>query len=939
MTDNFKDLNEYLLHQNANKIGKPPTHTRIGDRNLSIYGGSYYIDIEEEKNSNEFYRTYYEKVFVKKQPEYLTEKQMTDGRGPIAVDLDFRYSMDITERQHTSEHNQDLVITYLEELENMYKFTGETEFPVYIMEKPNINIQKEKGVVKDGIHMIIGIQSNHTLQQMLRERILQKLPDMWDELPIQNSWDSVLDEGISKGSTNWQLYGSRKPGNEAYEITQCWWVKFDMSDSQLNIEPKQISSIDLSKELHTISVRYTGFHKAELKQSTEEEYLRRCNSSPKRSVSHKQSGDRFTVEGIVPNVEQQQRISLSDITNADILERAVEHMLSQFTIYEHKLVEAHQFVQILPCKYYEPGSHLLNRKVAFALKDTDERLFLSWVMLRSKADDFDYTSIPKLYKIWSKDIKNDQHTERITMRSIIYWAKTDSLEDYERLNKETLGAYVEETISAPTDWDFAVVLYHMFKDEYLCSNQGMEGKRVWWVFENNRWVRDFGETIRMKISREMHSLYQYKVSQYTEELRVATDDQNQEAIESCKKKVVHVSQLQIRLKKTNDKNNIIKEAGTLFYDKSFNDLKDTNVYLLGFKNGVVDLKNKVFREGYPQDYITKTTGIDYVPIDNTSDAKQVNDITSFMRQLFPVNDLNTYMWNHLAASLYGTNVNQTFNIYRGSGSNGKSKMIALMGAALGDYAGTVGINVLTSKRVDTGATSSEIVALKGVRYGVGSEPEKGMTLNEGVMKEMTGGDKIQARGLYSASETFVLQLSLCVCTNYLFEVKSNDDGTWRRIRIVDFVSKFARKEKLDQIDNEYKFEADPHLDDKIERWGPVFMSMLVKLAFENDGKVDDCDSVLESSKKYRELQDHIAGFVSEMIIQTGDTNDKVTKSELSNEFKMWFQENQGNRKPPKGIELYDYMSKVYGKWKQPGWKGVKIAYPDKTDEIDELEND
>ena len=75
--------------------------------------------------------------------------------------------------------------------------------------------------------------------------------------------------------------------------------------------------------------------------------------------------------------------------------------------------------------------------------------------------------------------------------------------------------------------------------------------------------------------------------------------------------MLHVSQLQIRLKKTNDKNNIIKEAGTLFYDKNFNEMKDTNVYLLGFTNGVIDFKNKIFREGYPQDYITKTTNVEY----------------------------------------------------------------------------------------------------------------------------------------------------------------------------------------------------------------------------------------------------------------------------------------------------------------------------------------
>lgn len=935
MNEKYKDLTDYLTKHNANKIGKSPTHTRIGDKKLDVYGGSYHID---DDSVEPFYKHYYEKVFVKKQNEYLTEKQLNDDRSPIAVDLDFRYSLDVDCRQHTSEHNQDLVITYLEELEKMYAFTEKTEFPVYIMEKPGINRQEDKGVVKDGIHMIIGVQMNHTLQEMLREKILLKLPEMWDDLPIQNSWESVLDEGITKGSINWQLYGSRKPGNEAYEITQCWNVTCDSSDGQLEIHSKQVSDIDLSKDLHKISVRYTDFHKAELKPATREEYLRRMNNSPKRSSQPVQRARAQLIgDNVLSSVEE--TVDINDITNFDMLEKAVNGMLSQFTIYDYKVREAHEFAQILPEKYYEPGSHLLNRKVAFALKDTDERLFLSWVMMRSKADDFDFATIPKLYKIWTKDIKNDQHSERVTRRSLMYWAKQDAPEAYESVSAETNSILIDETIANPSDWDFAMVLYNMFKSDYLCSTQGMDGKRVWWVFENHRWVRDHGETIRIKISREMHSLYQNKITQYSEELRIATDEQDQDAIESCKKKVLQVSQVQIRLKKTNDKNNIIKEAGTLFYDRNFNEMKDTNVYLLGFTNGVIDFKNKCFRDGCPQDYITKTTGIEYIPYNQVDDNKRVDEITSFMYQLFPIPEVNTYMWEHLAASLIGTNVNQTFNIYRGSGSNGKSKLIALMSATLGNYSETINVNVLTSKRVDTGGTSSEIVALKGVRYGVASEPQKGMTLNEGIMKEMTGGDKIQARGLYSASETFVLQLSLCVCTNYLFEVNSNDDGTWRRIRIVDFVSKFARKEKLEQIDNEYKFEADGHLDDKIEGWAPIFMSMLIERAFKNDGKVDDCDAVLESSRKYRELQDHIAGFVSEMVIKTNDPHDKITKSELSNEFKIWFQENQGARKPPKGIELYDYMEKMYGKWKSPGWKGVKIAYPEKDNEVDELEND
>ena len=93
-------------------------------------------------------------------------------------------------------------------------------------------------------------------------------------------------------------------------------------------------------------------------------------------------------------------IELSDITSLSILNKAVENIMASLKINEQFIKETHDYTQVLPEKYYEPGSHLLNRQVAFALKHTDERLFLSWIMLRSKASDFDYSTIPKLYNDW-----------------------------------------------------------------------------------------------------------------------------------------------------------------------------------------------------------------------------------------------------------------------------------------------------------------------------------------------------------------------------------------------------------------------------------------------------------------------------------------------------------------------------------------------------------
>jgi P4 family phage/plasmid primase-like protien len=183
------------------------------------------------------------------------------------------------------------------------------------------------------------------------------------------------------------------------------------------------------------------------------------------------------------------------------------------------------------------------------------------------------------------------------------------------------------------------------------------------------------------------------------------------------------------------------------------------------------------------------------------------NITTFLRQLFPDEELRRYMWEHLASTFIGTNDNQTFNIYTGSGCNGKSKLVELMSRCLGDYKATVPITLITQTRNCIGSTSPEIVALMGVRYAVMQEPSKGDTINEGIMKEITGGDPIQGRALFKDSVTFTPQFKLVVCTNVLFDINTNDDGTWRRIRICDFMSKFNEA----PYENEDKLLSEPIL--------------------------------------------------------------------------------------------------------------------------------
>jgi P4 family phage/plasmid primase-like protien len=927
----FKDINEFLAKHSAKNVSTNTgsslsiTHTRIPDKELNIYAGSYIIPKEE---LNTFYSLYYNHIFEKKFKEYLTEKQLESG-GPLAVDFDFRYNHSIIERQHSRQHVADMICVYLDELKEYFIFEENKPFSVYIFEKPNVNRLADSSLTKDGIHMIIGIQVDHIIQTMIRDKMITTLPDYCD-LPLINTWESVLDEGISKGHTNWQLFGSRKPGNEAYEFTHHYVITYDSSDGNFMMDERKVSDFNLKKDLCKLSVQYDAHPRFEMNPKIMDAYNKRCET---KNTKIKKPSSKTKMNLIIEdeNNEEEEYMSINDIKNEETLKKAVEIMLKNLKQDEYEIRELHEYTQALPPKYYKPGSHALNRQVAFALKHTDDRLFLSWIMLRSKASDFDYNTIPYLCGEWKKFHRANNEGKTVTKRSIMYWVKKDNFDEYEKITNNTVNYYVEKAIETNTEYDHAIILKHKYKDSYVCTSYDKRG--VWYRFKNHRWIQDKGLSLREKISTELYNLFGKKAEQCEAEMNEYENDD--ERREHLKKKIGVIHAIKISLKKTTQKDHIMREAAEIFYDENFVRNMDTNRYLLCFNNGVVDFINKVFREGYPEDYITKTTRINYIQYDESDSnwSKTSQELNTFMSTLFPIDDLRRYMWDHLASCLIGTNKNQTFHVYHGSGSNGKSLLVDLMSATLGDYKGTVPITLVTDVRGKIGGTSDEVLKLKGVRYAVMQEPSKGVKLNEGIMKELTGGDPIQARGLYSESEIFVPQFKLAVGTNNLFDIDSNDDGTWRRIRKITFPSKFVDEGEHYEDDTKYVFKKDKSLSEKLHTFAPVFVSMLVKRAFETDGIVEDCETVLEASKKYRNGQDHISAFIADRIQKSGNPSDIIGKKSLYEDFKLWFQQEQGTRRIPKGEEIYEYMTKKYGFCSKKGWSGVRFVQEEEEDII------
>jgi hypothetical protein len=537
----YRDLSEFLAKHSTKATttgASQPTHTRIPDKELNIYGGSYIIPKEELAT---FHQLYSNHIFTNKRREYLTEKQLENGTGPMVVDFDFRYNHNVEQRIHTKEHVLDMVLLYLEELKEHYTFVSNKPFDVFVFEKPGVNRLSDGSLTKDGIHMLIGVQVDHTVQQMIREKMLVKLPEIWD-LPLINDWASVLDEGISKGVTNWQLFGSRKPGNDAYELTHHYNISLDGSDGEFMTTEVDTAKFDFKRDFVRLSVQNDANPKFEMNPKIIDSYnklVKNKGAKIKKPVS-KTKVNLLVVDDDSDENDSQQ-MSLSDIDDEASLDKAIEMMMTTLKPNEYEIKETHMYAQTLPAKYYEPGSHLLNRKVAFALKHTDDRLFLSWVKLRSKADDFDYREIPKLYNDWKVYFKNNNKDTSITRRSIMFWSKQDSFDEYEKVKATTIDYFIDESISSQTEFDLAQVLKQMFKDRYVCISYATKGG-VWYVFKNHRWEPDKGLSLRMAISKEMYSLYASKSEDLEKEYHHY--DETDDRAEYIKKKVAKIREEQ-----------------------------------------------------------------------------------------------------------------------------------------------------------------------------------------------------------------------------------------------------------------------------------------------------------------------------------------------------------------------------------------------------------
>lgn len=473
--------------------------------------------------------------------------------------------------------------------------------------------------------------------------------------------------------------------------------------------------------------------------------------------------------------------------------------------------------------------------------------------------------------------------------------------------KPHIKKLLEESLTG-SHYKIAKVIFNIYKDAFRIDDVRNPD---WYEFDGVRWSKT--HIMNILISEELQKYYNgIKIS----DTGALKNNDLQEFLETADKVESNMRNSMIdniinKLENVTFKKSVMTEMHYLFksLEPNFVSKLDANPYLIGFKNGVFDLESFTFKNGNPKDYLTQSTGYEYIDYD--SELDEVKDIYSFLKQIIPNDKVREYLLKILGRSLCGIN-DEKFYIFTGlSGANGKSTLINFLEYTLDDYATGADVSLLTNAKALSSAASPDIIRLKGKRLVSFAEPEARDTLKAGIIKSFSGGDSIIARELYKAPISFKLQASMFLCTNDIPNISSFDGGVTRRIRVINFTSRFC-----DKPIKENEFKIDPTIKTKIKNWRPFFMSILLHYysiyedELRENGSIEEPEEVKIATNKYKKDNDRFNDYINENIKE--EHNSFETLRVIYNNFMKWFTSNYSSHKTPDVKELRKSLRDRYG---------------------------
>ena len=300
------------------------------------------------------------------------------------------------------------------------------------------------------------------------------------------------------------------------------------------------------------------------------------------------------------------------------------------------------------------------------------------------------------------------------------------------------------------------------------------------------------------------------------------------------------------------------------------ELFDKHDHLLVVQNGTIDLRTGTLGPHDPSHLLTQKVDVPYNPEAPASRWRQ------FLLEVFNGDvDLVEYTKRGLGYGITGSTREQCFLVFHGSGANGKTVMLNALQAVFQSLVGVASFSAFEQK--PAGSSTADLAALRGCRLVFAQEGERNRPMAEAVIKRVSGSDPMTARHLYKDAMTFRPTWLLILATNYLPRFGGQDEGLWRRVKLVPFGRYFTPEER------------DVMLGEKLAAEAQGILAWVIEGAVEwyRNGLTDP-PVIANAAKTYQSTSDELAGFVDFVIVADDDA--KTPGTAIYNAYIDWSHE-------------------------------------------------
>lgn len=301
---------------------------------------------------------------------------------------------------------------------------------------------------------------------------------------------------------------------------------------------------------------------------------------------------------------------------------------------------------------------------------------------------------------------------------------------------------------------------------------------------------------------------------------------------------------------------------------------------------------------------------------------------AFLEQVQPDGDVRRFLQCFFGYSLSGEMGAQMLLLFYGQGANGKSTLLSVMSALLGDYAVNMRFESFQPKRGADGAShTGDLARLIGRRLATASEPDGNPELATGTIKLQTGGEKMPVRDVGEKAREFWPTHKTVLSFNRRPRVQAQDDGTWRRLAMVPWDVQIPKEERVRDLDKMLlEEEASGILNWMLEGWEIYADQGLVRP-----------EAVVAATEDYQISSDPLALWAAdclEFFPDLHNTDIFATGKQLRASYEWWCQEapEEPINKRQFGVRLKERRDMLHKKISATRYYGVRVR-DGKTGEV------